>query len=64
VPDAFEGGQIVQQARALKPDLVIVARAHSNAAVEHLSSLGATSVVLGERETAHAMVEAVAARTG
>jgi CPA2 family monovalent cation:H+ antiporter-2 len=64
VPDAFEGGQIVQQARALKPDLVIVARAHSDAAVEHLSSLGATSVVLGERETAHAMVEAVAARTG
>ena len=29
IPDAFEGGQVVQQARAINPSLPIVARAHS-----------------------------------
>jgi CPA2 family monovalent cation:H+ antiporter-2 len=57
VPDAFEAGQVVEQARALNPALEILARAHSDAAVEHLRGLGATLVISGEREIAERMVE-------
>ena len=58
VPEAFEAGQVVEQARALNPDLEIVARAHSDATVEHLSRLGANLTVMGEREIARRMLEA------
>jgi CPA2 family monovalent cation:H+ antiporter-2 len=57
LPEAFEAGQVVQQARALNPRLEILARAHSDEAVTHLASLGATSTVLGEREIALRMLE-------
>ena len=56
-PEAFEAGQIVEQARAANPTLEIVARAHSEAAVEHLAERGATLTVMGEREIAHRMLE-------
>jgi CPA2 family monovalent cation:H+ antiporter-2 len=56
IPDAFEGGQVVQQARAINPALPIVARAHSEAEIEHLLKHGATSVVMGEHEIAKAML--------
>jgi CPA2 family monovalent cation:H+ antiporter-2 len=36
IPDAFEGGQVVEQARAANPDLLIIARAHSDEEVLHL----------------------------
>ncbi len=57
IPEPFEAGQAVQQARAANPTLDILARAHSNAAVEHLNKLGANLVVLGESEIADRMVE-------
>ena len=57
IPEPFEAGQVVQQARAANPTLDIFARAHSDAAVEHLTGLGATLVVSGEREIAERMVE-------
>ena len=57
VPEAFEAGQVVQQARAANPDLDIVARAHSDAAVDHLKSLGANVIVMGEQEIAQRMIE-------
>jgi monovalent cation:H+ antiporter-2, CPA2 family len=57
VPEAFEAGQIVEQARAVNPSLEILALAHSDAAVEHLKDLGVTLVVSGEREIAERMVE-------
>jgi CPA2 family monovalent cation:H+ antiporter-2 len=59
IPDAFEGGQVVEQARALNPKLRIIARAHSEAEVLHLKKHGASIVILGEHEIAHAMVELV-----
>src|SRR5690606_21908710 len=52
IPDAFEAGQVVQQARAANPSALIVARAHSDAEVEHLRNLGADTVIMGEREIA------------
>ena len=52
IPEAFEAGQIVQQARAANPGIQIIARAHSDAEVEHLRSLGADLIIMGEREIA------------
>jgi CPA2 family monovalent cation:H+ antiporter-2 len=57
LPEAFEAGQVVQQARALNPGIEILARAHSDAAVGHLTGLGATVTVSGEREIALRMLE-------
>lgn len=62
VPDPFEGGQIVRAARALRPDLPIVARAHSVECVAHLDGLGASDVIYGEQELAHSMFEAAQPR--
>ena len=59
IPDAFEGGQVVEQTRALNPRLNIIARAHSEAEMLHLKKHGASVVILGEHEIAHAMVELV-----
>jgi len=57
IPEAFEAGQIVEQARAANPTIDILARAHSAGAVEHLDKLGANLVVVGETEIAHRMLE-------
>jgi monovalent cation:H+ antiporter-2, CPA2 family len=57
IPEAFEAGQIVQQARRANPGLPIVARAHFDAEVDHLLSHGASKVVMGEREIALAMLD-------
>jgi monovalent cation:H+ antiporter-2, CPA2 family len=57
IPDAFESSQVVEQARALNPDLPIIVRAHSDAETEHLRKYGASKVVLGEQEIARAMAQ-------
>jgi len=57
VADAFEGGQVVLQARAINPRLVIIARAHSAAEADHLRKHGASLVVMGEDEIAKAMID-------
>lgn len=60
IPDAFEGGQVVQQARAANSALPIIARAHSEEEIAHLRKCGASDVIMGEYEIAKAMVVAVA----
>jgi CPA2 family monovalent cation:H+ antiporter-2 len=60
IPDAFEGGQVVQQARAINPELLIIARSHSEAEIDHLKKHGADLVVMGEHEIAKAMLENIA----
>jgi CPA2 family monovalent cation:H+ antiporter-2 len=57
IPDGFEAGGVVQEARRCNPDIKIMARAHSDAEVEHLTRLGADDVVLGEQELADAMLK-------
>ena len=57
IPNGFEAGQIVEQARAANPDIDIVARAHFDAEVEYLSKLGANVVIMGEREIARSMAD-------
>ena len=56
IPDAFEGGQVVEQARAINPKLRIVARAHSEEEIDHLAKHGADFVVMGEHEIGKAML--------
>ena len=56
IPDGFEGGQVVSQARALNAGLPIIARSHSQDQTEHLMKYGATRVVMGEEEIAKAMI--------
>ncbi|MFN5483246.1 MAG: YbaL family putative K(+) efflux transporter [Bradyrhizobium sp.] len=57
IPEAFEAGPIVEQARAANAGIQIIARAHSDAEVDHLKGLGADIVIMGEREIARGMIE-------
>jgi monovalent cation:H+ antiporter-2, CPA2 family len=56
IPEGFEGGAIAERAKALNPQLPVIARAHSDEEVAHLKRLGADRVVLGEREIATRMI--------
>ncbi|MDJ0391409.1 YbaL family putative K(+) efflux transporter [Roseomonas sp. E05] len=56
IPESFHAGQVVEQARATNPGIEILARAHTEAEVEHLMQLGATLTVMGEREIARGML--------
>jgi monovalent cation:H+ antiporter-2, CPA2 family len=56
IPDVFEAGQIVAQAKAANPAVTIIARAHFDQEVTHLAKLGAGVVVMGEEEIARTML--------
>ena len=60
IPDAFEGGQVVAQARAINPGLPIIARSHSDEETVHLKAHGATRVIMGEEEIGLAMLAELA----
>jgi CPA2 family monovalent cation:H+ antiporter-2 len=57
IPETFEAGQIIEQARRANPNLRIVARAHSDEEVAYLEGKGATTTVMGEREIADRMID-------
>jgi CPA2 family monovalent cation:H+ antiporter-2 len=57
IPNAFEAGRVVKQAKAANPTITIIARAHSDAEVEYLTSLGADTVIMGERQIARGINE-------
>ena len=56
IPNAFEAGNVIQRTREINPAILILARAHTDAEVEHLLKLGADRVIMGERETANGML--------
>lgn len=56
IPDGFEASGVLRKARQLNPKLEIVARAHSDAEVEHLRQSGAEFIIMGEREVARGML--------
>ena len=64
VPDGFEGGQIVEQARAINASLPIIARSHSEEETAHLRRHGASKVIMGEHLIAHAMIDDARAAVG
>jgi monovalent cation:H+ antiporter-2, CPA2 family len=59
IPNALESGSIIEEARALSPNLQIIARAHSDEEVEHLTQYGANLVIMGEREIARGITNYV-----
>jgi CPA2 family monovalent cation:H+ antiporter-2 len=56
IPQIFEAGQIVEQARTLNRAIRILARAHSDDDIAHLTRCGADLTIMGEREIARRMV--------
>jgi CPA2 family monovalent cation:H+ antiporter-2 len=57
IPNPFEAGNLIEQARAANPELEIIARAHSDQEVEYLTKFGANLVIMGEREIARGMTD-------
>ncbi|MBB4567355.1 cation:proton antiporter [Rhizobium leucaenae] len=60
IPNTFEACSAAEQARAVNPSILIVARAHSDAEVDVLKQYGADTVIMGEREIALGMVDRLA----
>ena len=56
IPNAFEAGQVVLQARQISAALPIVVRGHYEEEVEHLNKQGASMVIMGEHELARGML--------
>lgn len=59
IPNVFEAGKVVEQARATNPSLQIVTRARSEAEAEHLTGLGADIIITEANEIANGMIGAV-----
>lgn len=57
IPNAFEASRVIEFARTVNPQVRVIARAHSDAQVDQLLSIGANEVVMGERETARGVLE-------
>lgn len=55
IPNALEAGQIIDHARALNPNIEVVARAHSDAELIHFEKHGASHTIMGEHEIAKGM---------
>lgn len=64
IPDGFEASGVLRKARQLNPGIEIVARAHSDAEVEHLRQSGANFIIMGEREVARGMLAHVLGEIG
>ncbi|MCM2475718.1 sodium:proton antiporter [Rhizobium sp. CG5] len=56
IPNAFEAGHVIANARAVNPGLLVLARASNDAEIEHLTKMGADTVIMGEREIAFGML--------
>jgi monovalent cation:H+ antiporter-2, CPA2 family len=63
IPNGFEAGNVVLHAKKRNPGISVVARAHSDAEVEHLVRHGADHVIMGEKEIAYGMLDYVSERS-
>jgi CPA2 family monovalent cation:H+ antiporter-2 len=59
IPNGFEAGQIIVHGKTVNPRLHAIARAHSDEEVAHLRRQGADTIIMGERELALAMINAL-----
>jgi CPA2 family monovalent cation:H+ antiporter-2 len=64
IPNPFESGNLIERARAANSQLEIIARAHSEAEVDYLAKLGASRIIMGEREIARGISEYILGRLG
>jgi len=60
IPEGYEAGGIAERARSLRPQIAIIARAHSDAEGGHLVRHGADHVVIGKQEVANKMLSLAA----
>jgi len=56
IPNGYEAGEIVAAARAKRPNIEIIARAHYDDEVTYIMDRSADKVVMGEREIANSML--------
>ena len=61
IPQVLESGEAIERLRELNPGITLLARAHSDAQVQHLIRHGADGAVLAERELAYSLAEMVMA---
>ena len=59
IPNGYESGEIIATARAKRPTLEIIARAHYDDEVTYIMARGANKVVMGEREIANNMLNSI-----
>ncbi|WP_241595385.1 YbaL family putative K(+) efflux transporter [Rosenbergiella epipactidis] len=59
IPNGYESGEIAATAREQRPDLAIFARAHHDDEVDYLHAHGCDHIVMGEREIAYGLQQAV-----
>ncbi len=59
IPNPFEASNLIETARIANPELQIIARAHNDAEVQHLTKYGANLIIVGEREIARGMIEQI-----
>ena len=59
IPQALEAGQIIRRAREANPAIAVMARAHSDEELAYLLRNGADAAIMGEREVARSMCDAV-----
>ncbi|MGA7584509.1 MAG: YbaL family putative K(+) efflux transporter [Rouxiella badensis] len=59
IPNGYESGQIIASARAKRPTIEIIARAHYDDEVTYIMARGADKVVMGEREIANNMLDSI-----
>ena len=62
IPNGFEAGQVIIHGKKINPRLHVVARAHSDEEVKHLQRHGADAIIMGERELAFGMIDALFGR--
>ncbi|WP_256744876.1 NAD-binding protein, partial [Aeromonas hydrophila] len=56
IPNSFEAGEAIAQAKLINPAIRVIARAHSDDEVSFLTKQGADKVIMGEREIALGML--------
>jgi CPA2 family monovalent cation:H+ antiporter-2 len=59
IPDVYEAGHLIEEARAANPAIRVLARAHGAEEVEYLRNLGADLILMGEEEIAKGMIRDV-----
>ncbi len=64
IPNPFESGSLIEHAQAANSSVEIIARAHSDAEVDYLEKLGASLIIMGEREIARGISEHILGRAG
>ncbi|MCC8379286.1 YbaL family putative K(+) efflux transporter [Xenorhabdus sp. PB30.3] len=59
IPNGYEAGKIIESARAIRPDINIIVRAHYDDEITYLTARGADHIIIGEHEIARAMADSL-----